>query len=180
MLTGIEHLTWELGGVEFQEMTTSPLPPFSARNRREMKWIEEDFPITARIGLFHVLTDAIGKNYLRDWSIVVGELKRITRVAPEDHTYYDRNSIKHIRRARSDAETMLYELDWAQSYDFCERLYSHLTQDVCRAYNDETSTTTKVEAQAFFAEEVQRVFDEESLGYEFRGGFVQRRGKRQR
>lgn len=159
-------------------MTTAPLPPFSARNRREKKWIEEDFPVTARNGLFHVLTDAIRRNYLRDWFIVVGELKRITRVAPEDHTYYARNSIEHIRRARSDAETMLYELDWAQSYDFCERLYSHLTQDVCREYNDETFTTTKVEAQAFFAEEVQRVFDEESLGYEFRDGFVQRRGKR--
>jgi hypothetical protein len=63
-------------------------------------------------------------------------------------------------------------------YDFCERLYSHLTQDLCRWYNEEETTITKAEAQVFFAEEVQRVFEEESLGYEFRDGSVQRQGKR--
>ncbi len=124
-----------------------------------------------------MLADAIERDYLRDWFIVLNELRRITRVAPEDY-FYDRKSISQIKKAQSDAENKLYNLDWAQSYDFCERLYSHLTQDICREYSDGTFTTTKVEAQAFFAEEVQRVFDEESLGYEFRDGFVQRRGKR--
>jgi hypothetical protein len=159
-------------------MSTAPLPPFSARNRREKKWIDEDFPATARNGLLHVLSEAIEKSYLRDWSIVVKELKRITRVPPEAYASYDGNSIQHIRKAQSDAASRLYELDWTQSYDFCERLYSHLTQDICREYNDEAFAATKVEAQAFFAEEVQRIFDEECLGYEFRDGFVQRRGKR--
>ncbi len=156
-------------------MTTAPLPPFSARNRREKRWIVEDFPVTARIGLFHVLAEAIERNYLRDWPIVVQELRRITRVAPKDYAYYQRNSIEHIRQAKSDAEIDLHNLDWVQSYDFCERLFSHLTQDICREYNDETFTTTKVEAQAFFAEEGHRVIDDASPGDDFRNGFVQRR-----
>lgn len=162
-------------GVESLEMTTAPLPPFSARNRREKNWIVEEFPDTARNGLLHVLAEAIEKNYLRDWFVVAKELRRISRVAPAD---YNETSIQSIRQARHDAETLLNQLDWDRSYDFCERLYSHLTQDICRWHNEEEITFTKVQAQAFFAEEVQRVFEEESLGYEFRDGVVQRQGKR--
>lgn len=156
-------------------MTTAPLPPFSARNRREKNWIEEDFPATARNGLLHVLTEAIEKNYLRDWFVVAKELRRIARVAPAD---YNETSTQSIRQARYDAETQLNQLDWDRSYDFCERLYSHLTQNICYWYSNEEITITKAHAQSFFAEEVQRIFEEESLGYEFRDGVVQRRGKR--
>lgn len=156
-------------------MNKTPSPPFSSRNRRERNWIEEDFPATARNGLLHVLSEGIEKNYLRDWIVVAKELGRMARFAPED---YDESSVKGIKQARLATEALLGQLDWDRSYDFCERLYSHLTQDISRWYNDETFTTTKVEAQAFFAEEVQRVFEEESLAYEFRDGLVQRRGKR--
>ena len=103
------------------------------------------------------------------------ELRRISRAAPVD---YDERSVPSIKQARFDAETLLNQLDWDRVYDFCERLYSHLTQDLCRWYNEEEITITKAQAQAFFAEEVQHVFEEESLGYEFRDGFVQRQGKR--
>jgi hypothetical protein len=156
-------------------MTTTPLPPFSARNRRERNWIEEDFPATARNGLLHVLSEAIEKSFLRDWFVVAKELRRIARVSPAD---YNETSVQSIKQARFDAETQLNQLDWDRSYDFCERLYSHLTQDISRWYGDEEVTFTKVQAQSFFAEEVQRIFEEESLGYEFRDGLVQRRGKR--
>jgi AbiJ N-terminal domain 4 len=175
MSSGHEHEIWDPGGVEFQEMTTTPLPPFSARNRREKNWIVEDFPATARNGLLHVLADAIEMRYLRDWLVAAKELRRISRGAPAD---YDERSVPSIKQARLDTETLLNQLDWDRVYDFCERLCSHLTQDVCHWYNEEEITITKEQAQLFFAKEVQRIFEEEGLGYEFRDGFVQRQAKR--
>ena len=68
------------------EMTTTPLPPFSARNRREKNWIVEDFPATARNGLLHVLSEAVKKNFLRDWLVVAKELKGVARLAPQTMT----------------------------------------------------------------------------------------------
>jgi hypothetical protein len=156
-------------------MTTALTPPFSARNRRGKQWIDEDFPASARIGLLHTLSEAVEKDYLLDWFVVAKELRRIARVAPID---YSGNSTETMRKARYDAEAQLNQLDWDRVYDFCERLYSHLTQDTSRWYNDEQTTITKAQAQSFFAEEMHRLFEEESLGYEFRGGLVQRRGKR--
>lgn len=155
-------------------MTTRPLPPFSARNRRERDWIEGDFPASARNGLLHVLYEAMEKNFLRGWFVVAKELRRIARVNPFD---YNPTSTEGIRQARLDAESQLNKLDWDRAYDFCERLYSYLTEDISRWYNDEEVTFTKARAQSFFAEELQRLFEEESLGYEFRDGLVQRRGK---
>jgi hypothetical protein len=156
-------------------MSTVPLPPFSARNRREKNWIDEDFPASARNGLLHVLNEAIEKDYLRGWSIAAKELRRIARVAP---TEYSSTSTESLRQARADVESLLKQINWDRVCDFCERLRSHLTEDISGWHNDEEITTTKGQAQSFFAEEVQRLFEEEGLGYEYRDGLVQRRGKR--
>ncbi|MGF7179844.1 AbiJ-NTD4 domain-containing protein [Tunturiibacter psychrotolerans] len=156
-------------------MSTVPLPPFSARSRREKNWIEEDFPVSARNGLLHVLNEAVEKDYLRGWSIAAKELRRIARVAPAS---YSSTSSESIKKAQFDVESQLDQLDWDRVYDFCERLHSHLTEDISCWRNDVEITITKGQAQSFFAEEVQRLFEEESLGYEFRDGLVQRRGKR--
>lgn len=156
-------------------MTSVPLSPFSARNRSEQHWIYEDFPGSARTGLLHLLNDAIDKNYLTGWQVVAKELRRIARVAPRN---YDSSSVQSLKEARYDVETYLNQLDWKRVYDFCERLYSHLAQQSVYWQNNEEVVITKAQSQLFFAEEMQRLFEEESLGYEFRDGFVQRRGKR--
>jgi hypothetical protein len=156
-------------------MPKLPLSPFSARNRREKNWIEEDFPASARNGLLHVLNDAIEKDCLRGWSVAAKELKRIARVVP---TEYSDSSVESIKNARFDVESQLNQIPWDRAYDFCERLYSHLTEDISRGYNNEEILITKGQAQLFLSEEVQRLFEEEGLGYEFRDGLVQRRGKR--
>lgn len=155
-------------------MTTDPLPPFSARNRREKNWIEEDFPASARTGLLHLLNDAVDRGYLSGWPIVAKELRRIARAAPRDYN----PSYIPIKEARVDAEAYLNKLDWERVYDFCERLYSHLAQGTVYEQGGEVVTIAKAQSQSFFAEEMQRLFEEESLGYEFRDGLVQRRGKR--
>jgi hypothetical protein len=87
-------------------------------------------------------------------------------------------SVESTKKARFDVENQLNQLPWDRAYDFCERLHSRLTEDISRWYNDEEITITKGQAQSFFAEEMQRLFEEEGLGYEFRDGLVQRRGKR--
>jgi AbiJ N-terminal domain 4 len=156
-------------------MTTAPLPPFSGRNRREKVWVEEDFPDSARIGLLHLLNHAVDMDYLSGWPAIAKELGRIARVAPRD---YDPRYIESIEKARFDAKVSLNQLGWDRVYDFCERLHSHLAQGTGREQNGEMVTITKARSQLVLAEEMQRLFDEESLGYEFRDGLVQRRGKR--
>ncbi len=91
---------------------------------------------------------------------------------------YDSSNVKSLKQARFDAEVYLKQLAWDRVFDFCERLFSHLAYSTTYWRGDDTVTITKAESQLFFAEELQRLFEEESLGYEFRDGVVQRRGKR--
>jgi len=156
-------------------MTTAPIPPFSARNRSEKTWIEEDFPASARTGLLHLVDDAVDRDYLSSWAVVAKELRRIFRAAPAT---YDLSSVKSIEQARFDAETYLNQLEWARVFDFCERLYSHLVQNPRIQLGGSEVSITKAQSRLFISEEIQRLFDEESLGYEFSDGLVQRRGKR--
>ena len=103
------------------------------------------------------------------------ELGRISRSPVKN---YSQSSTSGIEEARLDSEIDLQTLDWEKVYDFCERIHGYLARDVTRGYNDDPWTVTKAESQQFFAEEIQRLFEEENLAYEFRDGIVQRRGKR--
>lgn len=156
-------------------MITASITPFSARNRHEKNWIEEDFPASARTGLLHLLNDAVDRDYLSSWAVVAKELRRIARDAPRD---YSLTSVESIKQARLDVQVLLNQLAWERIYDFCERLYGHLAQGAVVWRGNEEISITREQSQLFFAEELQRLFDEESLGYEFRDGLVQRRGKR--
>ena len=156
-------------------MTPIPQSPFSVRNRREKVWIEDDFPFSARTGLLHLLNEAINGHYVSGWHVVASELRRIVR-API-RSYHPR-SVPSIEEAERDAEMYLNELAWERVYDFCERLHRDLAQSVEYGMPGEEVTVTKAQSQQFIAEEIQRLLEEEGLGYEFRDGLVQRRGKR--
>src|SRR5207249_10153813 len=91
------------------------------------------------------------------------------------------------RQAQKDSEEILNQLPWEKVYDFCERLHNHLAKEVRaqRINNDGYDTVTCLdtitslgEVQAFIASELQRLFLEEGLAFEFRDGSVQRRGRR--
>jgi hypothetical protein len=149
------------------------LPPFSARNRRDAAPIDGDFPASARIGILHLISEAIQKDYLEGWAAVALELQRIARVPPQTYRRQDSNL------AQDNAQTNLESLPWERMYDFCERLYSHLARQV--GYWDDNNYTERVpktEVQLFFSSELQRLFQEENLAFEFREGHVQRRGRR--
>jgi len=146
-------------------------PPFSARNRGAHTQIDNDCPETTRIGLVHLLSGLVDKNYVEGWGEVVGELRRIARVRPGSSDY---NS--YIE----EAEQLLVTLPWDKVYDFCERLYSHLTKDFYVYPGDERPEliTSKSEAQEYTTNELQRLFLEEHLAFEFSNGLIRRRGRR--
>lgn len=98
---------------------------------------------------------------------MAGELQRIARVRPDFRTF--------------DVEELLLALPWDKVFDFCERLYGHLAQDV-HFYNGRTEerelVTPRSEVQEYIAGELQRLFLEEHLAFEFSNGLVRRRGRR--
>lgn len=152
-------------------MTEAIVPPFSARNRGAYAQIDNDCPETVRMGLLHFLGDLVERKFVGDWQAIASELQRIARVEPgfESHLAY------------ATAKELLFELRWGKVFDFCERLYSHLAQGIWR-YNRQTEEQEimigKGDVQQYIAGELQRLFLEENLAFEFSGGLVRRRGRR--
>lgn len=149
-------------------MTKEISPPFSARNRAHAH-IDNDCPETARIGLLHLLKQLVAENYVGGWNDVGRELQRIARILPDSTELYFVNAQEFLRL-----------LPWERVFDFCERLHSHLAQDGWG--HDERGAAmlvrSKSEAQEFIAAELQHLFLEEHLAFEFSNGLVRRRGRR--
>jgi hypothetical protein len=96
------------------------------------------------------------------------------RVSP---VIYNKNAGPSIDRARETAEGLLLDLPWERAYDFCERLYGHLTQDVTtwdQEFDSVTVVAARSEVQSYVADELSRLFLEESLAFEFSDGRVAR------
>jgi hypothetical protein len=153
-----------LGGIRNRYMN-DVLPPFSARNRTDTLPVDGAFPASARIGLIHLLTGAIGKGYIHDWGVVVSELQRIARVPPSSG-------------GELTATRIVNGLRWDRVFDFCERMYGHLAQGTEFMVSGTLIRKSRSDAQAFLAAELERLFQEENFAYEFREGAVQRRGRR--
>lgn len=150
--------------------------PFSARVRGTHRQIDSDFPASARVGLLHLLAELIEKGFIDNWIPFARELQRLGRLSP---IQYDRQATAHLKQARNDAADALDSLSWERCYDFCERLYSFLAKDV--GYHNNFGfevETEKSDVQAFIRDELQRLFAEEQLAYEFAEGMVRRRGRK--
>ena len=155
---------------------TAPEAPFSARNRGQHRQVDAGFPASARNGLLHLLYDLVEKEYVAGWSAIARELQRVGRLAPVE---YNMSSVPSMWQAKADAEAALTSLDWQKAFDFCERLHHHLAREV--GYHDNFDyhvTTPRTEVQAYIASELQRLFLEEGLAFEFANGVVRRRGRK--
>lgn len=149
--------------------------PFSSRNRAGRSQVDNDCPESARAGLLHLLVDVVEKRYVANWCVIARELQRIARLSP---AAYSLNSVASERQARVDAEEVLNALGWDKVYDFCERLFSHLAVPVGYHYNDEFhEETSKADVQSYISAELQRLFMEEGLVFEFADGVVKRQGR---
>jgi hypothetical protein len=146
-------------------MAEAIVPPFSARNRGAQTQIDNDFPESARMGLLHILCGLVQQKYVQDWRSVVTELRRIHRVSPGYMDGYDWVEV---------AQRLLLELAWDKVFDFCQRLHNHLAEE--RLINNELMPRSAV--QEYIANELQGLFLEENLAFEFSKGVVRRRGRR--
>lgn len=157
-------------------MSSSQQAPFSARNKGAHRQIDAAFPASARVGLLHLLLDLIDRRFVDGWICLARECQRIARLPPVE---YDNSKTASLQKAKIDAEEALARLSWDKAYDFCERLHNYLAQEVGYHYNDEYEVTApKTEVQAFIASELQRLFSEEELAFEFTEGLVRRRGRK--
>lgn len=125
----------------------------------------------------HLLFDLVERRYVPDWTMVARELNRIGRLPL---TAYDSSSVASLKQAKVDAENVIKEINWAKVYDFCERLYSHLPQEL--TYEDQYGNyevqISRGDMQTCIGAELQRLFLEEGLAYEFTDGVVHRRGRK--
>ncbi|MEH6462136.1 hypothetical protein [Chitinimonas sp. JJ19] len=156
---------------------TATQPPFSSRTTGPHSQIDNKFPTSARIGLVHLLIDLVDSEYISNWAVIARELHRISRLSPVE---YNLNSATNLKALQNDAIKSLDNLSWEKCYDFCERLYTHLPSEVGYHDNHEDYIikTSRGEIQAYIAGEIQRLFLEERLAYEFDEGTVRRRGRK--
>lgn len=155
------------------------IPPFSNRNRGAHVQIDSDFPESARTGLLHLLHDLVEKEYVSGWIALARELERLARRKPG---FYKQTSTDSIYNARVMSEKVLAELPWDTAFDFCERLHGSLAKEVISWVGDDEFSqpnvdVTLVDAQEYVANEISRLFLEENLGFEFRDGRAERRGR---
>jgi hypothetical protein len=157
-------------------MINVPTAPFSARVHGTHRQVDSDFPVGARVGLLHLLAELIEKGYIDNWIPFARELQRLGRLSP---VQYDGQATAHLKQARNDVADALEGLIWERCYDFCERLYSFLARDVgCHNNFGFEVETQKSDVQAFISDELQRLFAEEQLAYDFSDGMVRRRGRK--
>jgi hypothetical protein len=151
-------------------MAEQIVPSFSARNRGAQPQIDNACPETTRKGLLHLLYALVEKKYVEGWQELVGELKRIARSDPGEEKY----------PRQIAAELILNTIEWQKVFDFCERLYSHLAREVSSYTfnNDLEVIAPKSAVQEYITSELQLLFLEENLAFEFSSGLVQRRGRR--
>lgn len=151
--------------------------PFSARLRGQHRQIDSSFPDSSRTGLLHLLYDLEEKRYVAGWPAIARELQRIGRQPPAS---YNSSSVAAEKQAKADAEEVLASLKWEKAYDFCERLYSHLSQDMGHWIDNDSFeiTTPKSDVQKYISGELERIFLEDGLAFEFSEGLVRRRGRK--
>ncbi len=151
--------------------------PFSARHRGQHRRIDNSFPDSARTALLHLLYDLEERRYVSGWPAIARELQRIGRQPPAS---YGSSSVAAEKQAKADAEAALASLKWEKAYDFCERLYSHLSQDAVHWVDNDNFeiATPKSGVQNYISGELERLFLEEGLAFEFSEGLVRRRGRK--
>jgi hypothetical protein len=124
-----------------------------------------------------LLADLVDREYVASWAEVAKELHRTGRLELRS---YD-ESLFGIDQAKADATSALEQLPWQKMYDFCERLYSQLAnanQVLEESNGVHINRMSRANSQAYIASEIQRLFLEEALAYEFTDGTVRRRGRK--
>lgn len=149
--------------------------PFSVRIGEARKSIADDFPMSARNSLKHLLDELVGLKYVSDWGVLAKELDRMLGEAPRKYCV---NSEEEFYDFRWSVFAFIDAISWEKTFDFCERLYSKI---VCLSeYTSfgELVSEDRVAPRGFLEKELRVIFREESLAYDFIDGSVVRFGRK--
>lgn len=148
--------------------------PFNQRFGIEVnKVIYNDFPITARIGLFNLLTIFAENRYVF-WGAIRTELLRTARIE-----YHEINEYLYV----NDCKDILYDMEWHKIFIFCERVYHNLLHEVghseCGYNNTEEYIVDKTlsEVREYFSKELRNLLLEENISISFENGEFIRIGR---
>jgi len=142
------------------------LAAFLCANRGAHAQIDNECPESTRVGLLHIVLNAVGQHYVEDHQTVVRELERIARVRPD---------------AFSDIDGLLMQLPWDKVFDFCERstiTWRRTINDMMVSLRRWCKLRRKARPNDTSLAKLQRLFLEENLAFEFSDGIVRRRGRR--
>lgn len=149
--------------------------PFSVRNGEVRESIADDFPMSARNSLKHLLAEMVEMNYVADWGVLAKELDRMLGEAPRD---YRINYAADIVEFRNSVFSSIDYISWDKLYDFCERLYSKIACLSEYTSFGELISEDRIIPRGFLETELRRVLREESLAYDFIDGSVLRFGRK--
>ncbi|WP_386069503.1 hypothetical protein ACFJIW_04740 [Tahibacter sp. UC22_41] len=145
--------------------------PFSRRLIEQQPRIRDDFPETGRLALVHALLGFEAKRYVKSMADVYRETCRIRRKQISTLDDIDEKQLP------SRVEFALIDMDWPLVFNFCERLYLVLAVPTEEdGYSPQygppglSLDAVRLEIQ----KEVQYIFEEENLDYDFVNGKVVR------
>ena len=139
--------------------------------------ISDSFPNTVSTGLGHIISDCIRRGYIDTWIDVARELRKTSR----DELYdYDHFNNEDLQKSKSYFFDSFIALPWQKKYDFCEVIYFKLAyyqEEQFSNFNNQPAHSLD-EAQAYIEHEIQQLFLEEFLAYDFNKGYVIRKGRK--
>lgn len=131
--------------------------------------IDDNFPATARDGLWHVLNRAVLLRRTTGWNSITEELLRLRRL---------RESFAE-KTAADVAAAHLHNLQWDRVYIFCERIYKIiLTPEIEYDFNGNPDVCTGIEdVRRDFETDINQLFAEEGIVYRMTEGLLHRPGR---
>jgi hypothetical protein len=131
--------------------------------------IDNDFPRTARVGLWHILNRANRSGQIAGWTDLVNEILRLRRIRVD----------LEGTRAEDVVAEHLFELSWERVYVLCERVYSNILRpEIEHEFNGESYVVVEVEdVRGDFEADLNQLFAEEGIVYRMADGILYRPGR---
>ena len=131
--------------------------------------IDSDFPESARIGLWYVLSRAVELNRTEGWVQIANELLRLHR----------------LKKAFAEDEaadltySVIHQLEWKRVYIFCERVYEKLlTPQYSYDYNDNQEIEYELDqVRRDYEADINQLLGEEIIVYRMKNGEFYRPGR---
>lgn len=141
------------------------------------KIIDQDFPVTARNSLLHLLDELKSENAFKSSEAISREILRVAGLPkPKRNDYY------YDSYFYESLEEPLHKMEWWRIFDFIERIYEKFLTS-SSYYDDESNQYEEIRSQKevkeYFSAEINQILSANGLVYQFIGGQFQRGGRAQ-